>query len=266
MLLLQNSKTKWTTSSASMRGHRPLEDPWPTLKHLRRPMCSSYRRSPRGWARYHRRRHHPIRDQPAAQLYKNTLERRNLKVYTPVAPRDNYRRDLIVSKEGYGATHLIETRPPGRRRRPGRQRKTRHLPFPIIIVISAQCRPEYAKFATFPIWTFPRNIPSTLAYEAACRPRTSTDRPLPSRDLWRNRRQLNRDVEAFPSSGASSRESPRRTLLSFATDMGVNRVGFGIVAKKASRRRRSRSLRRVLRYRCEYMMGLADQKPSTGRN
>jgi len=52
-------------------------------------------------------------DQPAAQVFKNRLERRNIKVYTHRHTK-GYPTDvnLIVSDEGYGANDYIETKNP----------------------------------------------------------------------------------------------------------------------------------------------------------
>ena len=74
-------------------------------------------------------------NQPAAMIFKNKLERRDIKVYThrftKGYPTDV---DLIVSDEGYGANEYIETqKPPRGRHRPGPgQRQAGHLPFPAV--------------------------------------------------------------------------------------------------------------------------------------
>ncbi|HPF33030.1 MAG TPA: DUF1846 family protein, partial [Candidatus Sabulitectum sp.] len=72
----------------------------------------------------------------------------------------------------------------------------------------------------------------------------------------------NRDVEAFPlvrrilekiTGSSAPYASP--------TDMGVNRVGFGIVNDDAVRHAAKQEIiRRYFRYRCEYAMGLAEEK------
>jgi uncharacterized protein (UPF0371 family) len=108
--------------------------------------------------------------QPAAQLFKNKLERRGVKVYshkfTKGYPTDV---DLIVSEEGYGANDYIETEKP------------------LVVVTApgpgsgklATCLSQlyhdhkrgvdvgYSKFETFPIWNLPLKHPVNIAYEAA---------------------------------------------------------------------------------------------------
>ena len=108
--------------------------------------------------------------QPAAKIFKNKLERRNIKVYTHAFtkgyPTDI---DMIVSDEGYGANEYIETTKP------------------LVIVTGpgpgsgklATCLSQmyhenkrglkagYAKFETFPIWNIPLKHPVNKAYESA---------------------------------------------------------------------------------------------------
>jgi len=73
-------------------------------------------------------------NQPAATVFKNKLERRNIKVYThrytKGYPTDV---DLIVSDEGYGPTNTSKPKNlwsslPGR----SGERETSHLPFPAL--------------------------------------------------------------------------------------------------------------------------------------
>ena len=97
-------------------------------------------------------------DQPAVNIFKNKLERRNIKVYTHRFTK-GYPTDVdtIVSDEGYGANDYIETT------------------HPLVIVTGpgpgsgklATCLSQmyhehkqginagYAKFETFPIWSIP---------------------------------------------------------------------------------------------------------------
>jgi len=206
-------------------------------------------------------------NQPAAEQFKNKLERRKVKVYTHKFtkgyPTDI---DLIVSDEGYGANEYIETEKP------------------LIIVTGpgpgsgklATCLSQvyheykrgidagYAKFETFPIWNMTLKHPVNAAYEAA----TADSRDFNMIDPFHleayNQRAVNynRDVEVFPvlkrilkkiMDGESFYKSP--------TDMGVNRVGFAItddeIAKEAAKQE---IIRRYFRYRCEYVMGLTDKE------
>jgi uncharacterized protein (UPF0371 family) len=109
-------------------------------------------------------------DQPAANLFKNKLERRGVRVYTHRKTK-GYPTDVetIVSDMGYGANPRIETSAP------------------LVVVTGpgpnsgklATCLSQlyhdykkgvhsgYAKFETFPIWDLPLKHPVNVAYEAA---------------------------------------------------------------------------------------------------
>lgn len=205
-------------------------------------------------------------NQPAAEQFKNKLERRKIKVYTHKFtkgyPTDI---DLIVSDEGYGANEYIETEKP------------------LIIVTGpgpgsgklATCLSQvyheykrgiyagYAKFETFPIWNMPIKHPVNAAYEAA----TADIRDFNMIDPFHleayNQKAVNynRDVEVFPvvkrilkkiMDGESFYKSP--------TDMGVNRVGFAITDDEITKEAAKQEIvRRYFRYRCEYVMGLTDK-------
>ncbi len=120
----------------------------------------------------------------------------------------------------------------------------------------------YAKFETFPIWNLPLNHPVNVAYEAA----TADIQDYNLIDHFHleayNVRAVNynRDVDAFPllrrtieriTGGESFYRSP--------TDMGVNRVGFGIVDDAVVRdAARQEIIRRYFRFACEYAMGMTE--------
>ncbi len=205
--------------------------------------------------------------QPAAQIFKNKLERRGVRVYTHSYtkgyPTDI---DLIVSDQGYGANAYIETEKPlvvvtgpG----PGSGKLATCL---------CQCyheykrgvRAGYAKFETFPIWNLPLKHPVNIAYEAATadiRDFNLID-PFHLEAYGKTAVNYNRDVEAFPllerilekiTGAASLYKSP--------TDMGVNRAGFGIINDSALQEAaRQELIRRFFRYRCEYVMGFVDKE------
>lgn len=206
-------------------------------------------------------------NQPAATLFKNKLERRNIKVfthrYTKGYPTDV---EMIVSSDGYGANEYIETTKP------------------LVIVTGpgpgsgkmATCLSQlyhdylrgtkagYAKFETFPIWNLPIKHPVNVAYEAATadiRDFNLID-PFHLDSYGEVAVNYNRDVEVFPvlkrilekiTKGESFYRSP--------TDMGVNRVGFAItddeLAKDAAKQE---IIRRYFRYRCEYAMGFTEKE------
>jgi len=206
-------------------------------------------------------------NQPAAEQFKNKLERRKIRVYTHKYtkgyPTDI---DLIVSDEGYGANEYIETEKP------------------LIIVTGpgpgsgklATCLSQvyheykrgvyagYAKFETFPIWNLPLTHPVNAAYEAATADLRDFNMIDPFHLETYNEKAVNynRDVEVFPvvkrilkkiMDGESFYKSP--------TEMGVNRVGFAIpddeVTKDAAKQE---IIRRYFRYRCEYAMGLTNKE------
>ncbi len=204
--------------------------------------------------------------QPAAEQFKNKLERRDIRVYTHKFTR-GYPTDidLIVSDEGYGANNFVKTEKP------------------LVIVTGpgpgsgklATCLSQvyhehkrgvnagYAKFETFPIWNLPVNHPVNIAYEAATADIKDFNMidPFHMEAYGKMAVNYNRDVEVFPvlkrilkkiSGGESPYQSP--------TDMGVNRAGFAIVNDEQTREASIHEvIRRYFRYRCEYAMGLTSR-------
>lgn len=206
-------------------------------------------------------------DQPSAQLFKNKLERRNLKVYTHRAtkgyPTDV---DLIVSKEGYGRNTYIETSHPlvvvtgpG----PGSGKLGTCLS-QLYHEYERGVRAGYAKFETFPIWNLPLKHPVNVAYEAATADLKDANviDPFHLEAYGATAINYNRDVEAFPLlRRILERITGAESVYRSPTDMGVNRAGFSIVDEEAAREAAKQEvIRRVLRYRCEYMMGLVDRE------
>jgi uncharacterized protein (UPF0371 family) len=206
-------------------------------------------------------------NQPVTEQFKTKLERRKIRVYTHKYtkgyPTDI---DLIVSDEGYGANEYIKTEKP------------------LIIVTGpgpgsgklATCLSQiyhehkrgicagYAKFETFPIWNLPIKHPVNAAYEAATADIRDFNMIDPFHLEMYNQQvtNYNRDIEVFPVlkrilkkilNGDSFYNSP--------TDMGVNRAGFAITDDEATREAAKQEIiRRYFRYRCEYVMGLADKE------
>ncbi len=206
-------------------------------------------------------------NQPSAVLFKNKLERRNVKVYT-----HRYTKgypidvDMIVSDEGYGANEYVETDKP------------------LVVVTGpgpgsgklATCLSQlyhdyrrgnksgYAKFETFPIWNLSLKHPVNVAYEAATadiRDFNLID-PFHLESYEKMAVNYNRDVDAFPvvrrilekiTGGEAFYKSP--------TDMGVNRCGFAITNDEVTREAAKQEIiRRYFRYRCEYAMGFTDKE------
>ncbi|WP_297633368.1 DUF1846 domain-containing protein [uncultured Clostridium sp.] len=205
--------------------------------------------------------------QPAANMFINKLERRGIKVYKHSATK-GYPTDVdtIVSDEGYGKNPYIETTKP------------------IVVVTApgpgsgklATCLSQlyheykhgnvagYSKFETFPVWNVPLKHPLNIAYEAATVDLKDVNMIDSFHFDYYNKVAVNynRDIESFPVlrriiekiRGAESEfKSP--------TDMGVNRVGFGIiddeVVKEASRQE---IIRRYFKTACEYKKGYVDKE------
>jgi uncharacterized protein (UPF0371 family) len=206
-------------------------------------------------------------NQPSAVMFKNKLERRNIKVYTHRYTK-GYPTDVdtIVSDEGYGVNAYIETTNP------------------LVIVTGpgpgsgklATCLSQmyhdyrtgiksgYAKFETFPIWNLGIKHPVNVAYEAATADIGDFNiiDPFHLETYGKAAVNYNRDSDIFPvlkrimekiTGSESSYRSP--------TDMGVNCAGFAItddaIVQDAAKQE---IIRRYFRYRCEYAMGFVDQE------
>ena len=205
-------------------------------------------------------------NQPAAILFKNKLERRDIKVYThrytKGYPTDI---DLIVSNEGYGANEYIPTdKPlvivtgPG----PGSGKMATCL---------SQCyhehlrgaRAGYAKFETFPIWNLPLNHPVNVAYEAATADIGDFNLidPFHLEAYEKKAVNYNRDVEVFPVlKRILAKIIGAELYYQSPTDMGVNRAGFAILDdQKAREAAMQEIIRRYFRYNCEYRMGFTNK-------
>jgi len=206
-------------------------------------------------------------EQPSAIAFENKLKRRGVDVfrhyYTRGYPTDV---DLIVSEEGYGRNDYI---PPTK---------------PLVVVTGpgpgsgklATCLSQlyhdhkrnisagYAKFETFPVWNLPLKHPVNDAYEAATADLQDVNLVDPFHLDAHGEVAINynRDVEAFPLvKRILERITGNRSPYASPTDMGVNRVGFGIVNDDAVRHAAKQEvIRRYFRYRCEYAMGLAEEK------
>ena len=206
-------------------------------------------------------------NQPAAKLFKNKLERRNIKVYTHQYTKGYPTNvDLIVSDEGYGANEYIETEKPlvivtgpG----PGSGKLATCLS-QVYHDYRRGIKSGYAKFETFPIWNLPIKHPVNIAYEAATADIKDFNLIDPFHLEAYNKKAVNynRDVEVFPilkrilkkiSGGEPFYQSP--------TDMGVNLAGFAITNDALIREAAKQEvIRRYFRYRCEYVMGLMDRE------
>jgi len=207
-----------------------------------------------------------FQDQPAAKIFKNKLERRDIKVYThrytKGYPTDI---DLIVSDEGYGANDYIETENPlvvitgpG----PGSGKLATCLS-QLYHDYKRGIKAGYAKFETFPVWNLPLKHPVNVAYEAA----TADLRDFNLIDSFHLEAygettvNYNRDVEIFPVlRRILDKITGSESMYKSPTDMGVNRAGFGIIDDEAVKvAAKQEIIRRFFRYNCEYVMGFVDK-------
>ena len=205
--------------------------------------------------------------QPAAKQFMTQLERRGIRTYahhsTPGYPTNV---DLIVSDEGYGSNPYIET--------------TR----PIVVVTApgpgsgklATCLSQmyhefkrgtmagYSKFETFPVWNVPLKHPLNIAYEAA----TADLKDVNRMDSFHFEAygitavNYNRDLETFPVlRRIIERITGTDSMYKSPTDMGVNRIGFGIVDDEVVQdASRQEIIRRYYKTACEYKKGFADME------
>lgn len=203
--------------------------------------------------------------QPSAKMFMNKLEHRGIKVHIHI-PTKGYPTDIdtIVSDEGYGQNEYIVTTKP-------------------IVVVTAPgpnsgklstCLNQlyhefkrgkiagYSKFETFPVWNVPLKHPLNIAYEAA----TADLRDVNMIDSFHldayNKVTVNynRDIESFPVlKRIIEKITNKEAEYKSPTDMGVNRVGFGIidddVVKEASIQE---IIRRYFKIACEYKKGYLD--------
>jgi len=204
--------------------------------------------------------------QHAAKQFRARLEHRGVKVcYHSVTQGYPADVDTIVSEDGYGANEFVETERP------------------IVVVTGpgpgsgklATCLTQlyherrrgrmagYAKFETFPVWNLPLDHPVNVAYEAATadlRDFNMVD-PHHLQAYGKIAINYNRDVEAFPLLRAIwERISNEPCPYKSPTDMGVNRVGFGIVDDEAVREASKQEIiRRYFRHASEYAAGQIEQ-------
>jgi uncharacterized protein (UPF0371 family) len=213
--------------------------------------------------------------QYAAEVFKNKLENRGVKVYLHF-PIEGYPADidLICSEKGFGKNDYIQTTKP-------------------IVVVTAPgpnsgklstclsqlyqdhrkgIKSGYAKFETFPIWNLPLKHPVNIAYEAATADILDYNLvdPFHLSQYGKTAINYNRDVESFPIlklilNRIMADKSTGLPLYNSPTDMGVNRAGFGIVDDGLVRLAAKQELiRRYFRYNTEYVMG-AEKKETVER-
>ncbi|CAM3214770.1 DUF1846 domain-containing protein [Vagococcus fessus] len=205
--------------------------------------------------------------QPSTKLFINKLERRGLKVYTHEAIEDYPSNvEKIVSDEGFGKNTYVETTKP------------------IVVVTApgagsgklATClnqlyhesrlgrSADYSKFETFPVWNVPLKHPLNIAYEAA----TVDLKDVNMIDSFHYEKykevavNYNRDIETFPViKRIIEKITGKESVFQSPTDMGVNRVGFGItddaVVQEASKQE---IIRRYFSTACDFKKGIVDEE------
>lgn len=204
-------------------------------------------------------------EQPAARVFRNRLERHDIRVYTHRATR-GYPADVdqIVSESGYGANEFIETKNPlvfvtgpG----PGSGKMATCLS-QLYHEHRRGVSAGYAKFETFPIWDLPLKHPVNVAYEAATADIGDYNVIDPFHLEAYNERAVNynRDVEAFPVlRRILARIMNDGDIYKSPTEMGVNCASAGIIDEEAvSEAARQEVIRRYFRYGCEHAMGIAE--------
>ncbi|MBQ0040425.1 MAG: DUF1846 domain-containing protein [Clostridiales bacterium] len=205
-------------------------------------------------------------DAPSVNQFIAKLERRGIRTYihhfTKGYPTDV---DTIVSEEGYGANPYIEvTKPlvcvtgPG-----GGSGKLATSLSQVYHEYKRGNKARYAKFETFPVWNLPLKHPVNIAYEAATADLKDVNiiDPFHLEAYGETAVNYNRDIDAFPV--------VRRILTAITgsddgykspTDMGVNRVGFGITDDEACREASIQEIiRRTLIAECSYRKGTIDE-------
>ena len=206
------------------------------------------------------------KNQPSANLFRDKLERRDVRVYTHRHIKGYPTEvDEIVSEQGFGANEYIQADKP-------------------LVVITgpgpgsgklATCLNQiyhehkrgvdagYAKFETFPIWNIPLDHPVNIAYEAATADIGDFNLIDPHHQAAYGESSVNynRDVEVFPVLKEILKRLMGSAVYQSPTDMGVNCAGSGIVDDAAVREAAKQEIiRRYFRYSCEYAMGLSARK------
>ena len=174
--------------------------------------------------------------QVAAQQFRQRLENRGIKVFFHYVTQ-GYPADVetIVSEAGYGKNEYVPTERP-------------------IVVVTAP---------GFPVWNMPLEHPLNVAYEAATIDLKDCNMidPYHLQAYGKTTVNYNRDVDAFPLLRAiwekmTGGECPYKS----PTDMGVNRIGFGIIDDAVVREASKQEvIRRDFRYMTDFALGTTDR-------
>ena len=202
--------------------------------------------------------------QPAADIFKNKLTMRGVKVYVHGLTQ-GYPNDVqkIVSDEGYGANPYIETtRPlvvvtaPG----PGSGKLATCLS-QLYHENKRGIKAGYAKYETFPVWNLPLQHPVNLAYEAATADLKDVNMIDPYHLAAYNMTAVNynRDIEVFPVVRAILNRIAGHDVYNSPTDMGVNMIGNCISDDEVVRKAACQEIiRRYYKALCGYKRGEVD--------
>lgn len=203
--------------------------------------------------------------QPAVKVFISKLEHMGIKVYKHRATK-GYPSDVdtIVSEDGYGQNPYIETSKP------------------IVVVTApgpgsgklATCLSQlyhenrlgkkagYSKFETFPVWNMPLKHPLNIAYEAATVDLKDVNMvdPFHLEAYGEVTVNYNRDIETFPVlKRIIEKITGTDSMYKSPTDMGVNRIAFGIIDDEAVKEASLQEIiRRYFKTYCEYKKGLCD--------
>lgn len=209
----------------------------------------------------------------SAMNFADMLQRRGVKVWYH-KPINGYPENVeyIVSPDGYGSNPYIPVESdvvivtaPG----PGSGKLATCLS-QVYHECSSGKRAGYAKYESFPIWNLPIDHPVNIAYEAATADIGDYNEidPFYLSSTGKIAVNYNRDVEAFPllkrildkiTGGDVHYNSP--------TDMGVNRLGFGIIDDAVVRVASNQEIiRRYFRASCEYAQGIGTKETVTRSN
>ncbi len=203
--------------------------------------------------------------QPSTKIFMNKLQQRGIKVFTH-REIEGYpvNVDKIVSDEGFGQNEYIPTTKP------------------IVVVTGpgagsgklATCLNQlyhesrqgksggYSKFETFPVWNIPLKHPLNIAYEAA----TVDLKDVNMIDSFhydyygKVAVNYNRDIETFPIIKRTIEKiTGHEAEFHSPTDMGVNRIGFGIVDDQVIQEASKQEvIRRYFETASNYKKGVTD--------
>lgn len=205
--------------------------------------------------------------QPSTKIFINKLEKRNIKVYTHEAIEGYPSNiDKIVSDEGFGKNPYIPTtKPIVVVTAPGAGSGKLATSLSQIYHESRQGNiAGYSKFETFPVWNVPLKHPLNIAYEAA----TVDLKDVNMIDSFHYDAygevavNYNRDIETFPViKRIIERITQQESVFQSPTDMGVNRVGFGIIDDEAVQQAsKEEIIRRCFDTECYHKRGMVDDE------